>query len=42
MSVYVNDVIVFSGTLMDHINQMKAVFDNIIKEAGLMLIPKKR
>ena len=41
VSVYINDVIVSSETLMDHINQMKAVFDNIIKEAGLMLISKK-
>ena len=40
VSVYLDDVIVFSETLMDHINHLKAVFDRL-KKAGLMLNLKK-
>ena len=40
VSGYLDDVIVFSETLMDHINHLKAVFD-CLKEAGLMLNLKK-
>ena len=40
VSGYLDDVIVFSDTLMDHINHLKAVFD-CLKEAGLMLNLKK-
>ena len=36
VSVYLDDVNVFSETLMDHINHLKAVFDHL-KKAGLML-----
>ena len=40
VSVYLDDVIVFSEALMDHINHLKAVFDRLMK-AGLMLNLKK-
>ena len=40
VSVYLDDVIVFSETLADHINHLKAVF-NRLREAGLMLNLKK-
>ena len=40
VSVYLDDVIVFSETLADHIKHLKAVF-NHLREAGLMLNPKK-
>ena len=40
VSVYLDDVIVFSETLTDHINHLKAVFD-CLRKAKLMLNPKK-
>ena len=40
VSVYLDDVIVFSETFTDHIKHLEAVFDRL-KEAGLMLNPKK-
>ena len=40
VSVYLDDVIVFSGTLKNHIKHLRAVFD-CLREAGLMLNPKK-
>ena len=40
VSVYLDDVIVFSETFTDHIKHLEAVFDHL-KEAGLMLNPKK-
>ena len=40
VSVYLDDVIVLSETLMDHVNHLKAVFDHL-KKAGLMLNIKK-
>ena len=40
VSVYLNDVIVFSETLIDHINHLKAVFD-CLRKAKLMLNLKK-
>ena len=40
VSVYLDDVIVFSESLIDHINHLKAVF-NRLRKAGLMLNPKK-
>ena len=40
VSDYLDDVIVFSETLIDHINHLKAVFDHL-RKAGLMLNPKK-
>ena len=40
VSVNLYDVIVFSETLMDHINHLKAVFDRL-RKAGLMLNLKK-
>ena len=36
VSVYLDDVIVLSETLMDHINHLKAVFDHL-KKTKLML-----
>ena len=36
VSVYLDDVIVFSENLMDHINHLKVVFD-CLRKAGLML-----
>ena len=38
--VYLDDVIMFSESLMDHINHLKAVF-NRFREAGLILNPNK-
>ena len=38
--VYLDDVIVFSETLEDHIVHLKAVFDKL-RSAGLMLNPSK-
>ena len=38
--VYLDDVIMFSESLIDHINHLKAVF-NCLRKAGLMLNPKK-
>ena len=40
VSVYLDDVIVFSETLEDHIAHLKAVFDRF-RSAGLMLNPGK-
>ena len=40
ISLYLDDVIVFSETLMDHINHLKAVFEHL-KKAGFMLNLKK-
>ena len=40
VSMYLDDVIVFSETFTDHIKHLEAVFD-CLKEAGLMLNPKK-
>ena len=40
VSVYLDDVIVFSETFTDHIKHLEAVFDRL-KKAGLMLNPKK-
>ena len=40
VSVYLDDVIVFSETFTDHIKHLEAVFDHL-KKAGLMLNPKK-
>ena len=40
MSVYLEDVIVFSETLVDHIAHLKAVFDRL-RGAGLVLNPGK-
>ena len=40
VSVYLDDVIVFSESLIDHINHLEAVF-NRLRKAGLMLNPKK-
>ena len=40
VSVYLDDVIVFSESLVDHIKHLKAVFDRM-RKAGLMLNPKK-
>ena len=39
-SVYLDDVIMFSEALIDHINHLKAVFD-YLRKAKLMLNPKK-
>ena len=38
--VYLDDVIVFSESLVDHINHLKPVF-NCLRKAGLMLNPKR-
>ena len=38
--VYLDDVIMFSESLMDHINHLKAVL-NRFREAGLILNPNK-
>jgi len=40
VSVYLDDVIVFSKTLEDHIVHLKAVFDRL-RSAGLILNPSK-
>ncbi|XP_065908993.1 uncharacterized protein [Dysidea avara] len=40
VSVYLDDVIVFSETLQDHIKHLRAVFDRL-RKAGLMLNPSK-
>ena len=40
VSVYLDDVIVFSETFTDHTKHLEVVFDHL-KKAGLMLNPKK-
>jgi len=40
VSVYLDDVVVFSETLTNHIKHLRTVF-NHLREAGLMLNPKK-
>ena len=39
VSAYLDDVIVFSDSLQDHVSHLRAVF-NRLKEAGLRLNPK--
>lgn len=39
VSVYLDDVIVFSETLSDHLNHLRTVFDRL-RQSGLMLNPK--
>ena len=40
MKVYIDDVLVFSPTLADHLHNLQRVF-NRIREAGLKLKPTK-
>ena len=40
VSVYLDDIIVFSKSLMEHMKHLKMVF-NCLKEAGLKLNPEK-